>query len=96
MPFAIGSNDCIGQGLANVVGKAMLAMLCSRFTFAVAPRMGSPEDVHAAEVIRLTLQPGDGVWLLLTPRDSAAGHNGQPLASRACAAPASAAAGGVV
>ncbi|GAB4817703.1 hypothetical protein N2152v2_004749 [Parachlorella kessleri] len=96
MPYAIGSNDCIGQGLANVVGKAMLAMLCSRFAFTIAPRMGSPEDVRAAEVIRLTLQPGDGVWLLLTPRDGAVGHGERPLASRACGAPAAAAAGGVV
>lgn len=46
----------------------MLAMLCSRFAFRVAPRMGTPADVRAAEVNRLTLQSGAGVWLLLEPR----------------------------
>jgi cytochrome P450 len=68
MTFSYGSHDCLGQALANVEGKTMLAMLCSRFQFAVAPRMGTPEDVEAAEVNRLTMQPGNGMWLLLTPR----------------------------
>jgi cytochrome P450 len=86
MPFAIGNNDCIGQGLANVVGKAMLAMLCSRFQFEVAPRMGSPEDVYAAEVIRLTLQPGEGVWLLLSPRDGGAAGAEQGVGAASAAA----------
>lgn len=68
IPFSVGANDCIGQGLANAVGRAMLGMLCSRFEFGVAPRMGTEQDVRDAEVIRLTLQPGDGVWLTVRPR----------------------------
>lgn len=59
---------CDLQGLANAVGRAMLGMLCSRFEFGVAPRMGTEQDVRDAEVIRLTLQPGDGVWLTVRPR----------------------------
>lgn len=68
IPYALGPKDCIGQGLANAVGKAMLAALCSRFAFKLGRSMRSAEEVHAAEVIRLTLQPGAGVWLLPTPR----------------------------
>jgi cytochrome P450 len=68
MPFSYGPHDCIGQALANAEGRAMLAMLCSRFEFAVAPCMGTPEDVRAAEVNRLTTQAGNGVWLLLKAR----------------------------
>lgn len=68
MAFSYGSRDCLGQALGNMEGKAMLAMLCSRFEFRVAPRMGTPEEVRAAEVNRLTLQPGNGMWLQLTPR----------------------------
>ena len=46
----------------------MLAMLCARFEFGVAQRMGTAEDVHAAEVNRLTMQSGVGIWLTLSPR----------------------------
>lgn len=50
----------------------MIAAMVSRFSFSVAPRMGSPQDVRAAEINRLTLQSGKGVWLLLEPRGYAA------------------------
>ncbi len=58
------------QALANTVGKTMLASLVSRFSMRVAPRMGSYEEVRVAEVNRLTMQSGVGVWLLLEPRSS--------------------------
>lgn len=51
-----------------MVGKAMIASLVSRFALQVAPRMGSYEQVRAAEVNRLTMQSGAGVWLVLEPR----------------------------
>lgn len=68
MAFSFGPRDCLGQALANLEGKAMLAMLCARFEFEVAPCMGTPEEVRAAEVNRLVMQSGKGVWLLLKPR----------------------------
>ena len=40
-----GKSDCIGKNLANAVGRTMLALLCARFEFGVAPEMGSPEQV---------------------------------------------------
>lgn len=101
----------------------MIAAMVSRFSFRVAPRMGSPEvgagwhphsaavlptgiaaacwqprhprplpfppasaqDVRAAEVNRLTLQSGKGVWLLLEPRDAAQGAAAQPAVAGAVA-----------
>ena len=63
-----GPRDCIGQNLAMMESRAALAMLCSRFELAVAPAMGSREDVQAAEVMALTLQCSKGIQLKLTPR----------------------------
>ena len=62
----------------------MIALLVSRFSFAVAPRMGTPADVRSAEVNRLTLQSGCGVWLLLEPRGGG-GADAAPAPAQAAA-----------
>ena len=52
-------------------GRAAIAMLCARFEFAVAPEMGSPQEVYAAEVFKLTMQCSKGIRLALLPRGGA-------------------------
>lgn len=47
---------------------AALATILGRFRVSVAPRMGSREDVRAAEVMKLTLQCADGMHLRLQAR----------------------------
>lgn len=49
--------------------RAVLAAICGRFELAVAPRMGTAEEVRESEVIRLTLQSSKGIWLRLKLRE---------------------------
>ena len=63
-----GPRDCIGQNLALMEARAVLAVLCARFELEVAPEMGSREDVRADEVMKLTLQCSKGILLQLKLR----------------------------
>lgn len=48
---------CLGQPLALQMQLAAVAVICSNFTFELAPRMGGPEGVASSCINRLTLQP---------------------------------------
>ncbi|TVU27245.1 hypothetical protein EJB05_29842, partial [Eragrostis curvula] len=55
MPFGIGARTCAGQKLAMVELKVVLALLLSKFEFAL-----SPNYVHCP-AFRMTVEPGKGV-----------------------------------
>ncbi|XP_062181999.1 cytochrome P450 714C2-like isoform X2 [Phragmites australis] len=59
MPFGVGARTCAGQNLAMVELKVVLSLLLSKFEFAL-----SPNYVHCP-AFRLTIEPGDGVPLVL-------------------------------
>ena len=48
---------CLGQPLALQMELAAVAVLCARFRFELAERMGGPEGVGNSSINRLTLQP---------------------------------------
>nr|CAB3490753.1 unnamed protein product [Digitaria exilis] len=59
MPFGVGTRTCAGQNLAMVELKVVLSLVLSRFEFAL-----SPKYVHCP-AFRLTIEPGNGVPLIL-------------------------------
>ncbi|XP_011627757.2 cytochrome P450 734A1 isoform X1 [Amborella trichopoda] len=59
IPFGFGPRTCIGQSLAIVEAKVVLAMLLGRFAFEV-----SPSYVHAPMLL-LTVQPRYGAQVVL-------------------------------
>ncbi|CAN8238564.1 unnamed protein product [Cochlearia groenlandica] len=63
MPFAAGPRNCIGQNFAMMEAKIILAMLVSKFTFAIS------ENYRHAPIVVLTIKPKYGVQLILKPLD---------------------------
>jgi cytochrome P450 len=60
-PFGAGPRICIGQQFALLEARLLLAVLCSRFRFTLAP--GQTVQEEAA----VTLRPKDGLRLRLLP-----------------------------
>ena len=59
------------QNLALMELRVALAVLSANFTFTLAPSMGGPEDVRAAERMALTLHVHGGVHMHCHPRADA-------------------------
>ncbi|KAJ1273867.1 hypothetical protein BS78_05G017700 [Paspalum vaginatum] len=59
MPFGAGARTCVGQNMAMVELKVMLALLLSRFEFEL-----SPNYVHSP-AFKFTIEPRNGVPLVI-------------------------------
>eukprot|EP00208_Stichococcus_sp_RCC1054_P002339 CAMPEP_0206139828 /NCGR_PEP_ID=MMETSP1473-20131121/7467_1 /ASSEMBLY_ACC=CAM_ASM_001109 /TAXON_ID=1461547 /ORGANISM="Stichococcus sp, Strain RCC1054" /LENGTH=576 /DNA_ID=CAMNT_0053533745 /DNA_START=97 /DNA_END=1827 /DNA_ORIENTATION=+ len=68
IPFSDGRRDCVGQALAKMNVTAALAILLGNFHFELAPEMGGPDGVRAAEHMAMTLQPEKGIIMKVHPR----------------------------
>lgn len=65
IPFSAGARVCPGSGFAMIEGPLILAMLLRAFRFDLVPERA------AVPVAHLTVRARDGIWLRVTPRDSA-------------------------
>ncbi|KAF7008017.1 hypothetical protein CFC21_022885 [Triticum aestivum] len=59
MPFGLGARTCLGQNLAIVEAKTLLAVILARFAFALSP------DYRHSPAFRLIIEPEFGLRLLI-------------------------------
>ncbi|KAF6260940.1 cytochrome P450 [Scenedesmus sp. NREL 46B-D3] len=71
LPFSEGSRSCVGQALALVELKAVLAMLLGNFTFRLTPEMGGFAGVDEDARQAITLRPEHGLMMTLRHRSLA-------------------------
>ncbi|KAG2497951.1 hypothetical protein HYH03_004213 [Edaphochlamys debaryana] len=67
MPFSDGMKSCLGQALGLMEVRTMLAVLLSRYRFALDPSLGGPEAVRGSMIMSLTLKIKGGLRLVATP-----------------------------
>ncbi len=84
-PFSSGPRNCIGQPLALTEIRTALAVLLSRFHFALPDGVQREEFIEENEVWWITLQLRHGLTLKVTPREQqgAAGPAMPPQAQEA-------------
>jgi cytochrome P450 len=63
LPFSDGPRNCIGQSLALVELKAVLAMLMGNFSFELTPEMGGFKGVDSDARQAVTLRPEHGLMM---------------------------------
>jgi cytochrome P450 len=68
LPFSLGSRNCVGQSLALVELKAVLAMLLGNFEFQLDESMGGYAGVEASARQTITLRPSSGLLMRLRHR----------------------------
>ncbi|XP_047045970.1 cytochrome P450 714D1-like [Lolium rigidum] len=59
MPFGLGARTCLGQNLANVEVKTLLAVVLARFAFTLSP------DYRHSPAFRFIIEPEFGLRLLI-------------------------------
>ncbi|KXZ52485.1 hypothetical protein GPECTOR_9g529 [Gonium pectorale] len=69
MPFGDGARNCVGQHLAMLQLKVVVAYLASRFQFRLDDAaMGGVEGALERQRVNLTLEVEGGMWMYLQPR----------------------------
>lgn len=68
LPFSLGSRDCIGQSLAMLELRVVVATLVSHFSLALTPEMGGFKGVAAGARQYITLKPSAGTMMYCKPR----------------------------
>ncbi|CAK0787756.1 hypothetical protein CVIRNUC_010978 [Coccomyxa viridis] len=66
-PFGQGIRNCVGQQLAKINIPTVIAMFVREFHLTLAPQMAG-KGIEELEVLRATLQPKDGIYMLCKPR----------------------------
>lgn len=69
LPFSEGARNCVGQVLALLEVKAVLAVLLGSYSFSLHPSMGGYEGISRAARQAITLRPEGG--LIMTARHRA-------------------------
>ena len=70
MPFGLGARTCLGQNLAIVEVKTLLAVILARFAIALSP------DYRHSPAFRLIIEPEFGLRLHIRRIDGTATHGG--------------------
>ncbi len=73
MPFAAGPRNCVGQPIAQVVLRTLLARLLLKFEFRDErlDSAKSPDDLRIEMQAGFTVLPSGGVTVIIRPRDNA-------------------------